>query len=74
MYEALYLTQTEVELFTIIEDELLLALPLVAKHPAKECKITVGARRGVPKGEGAQKNKSSHPFAELEKLKSKKRG
>jgi uncharacterized protein len=76
MYEALYFTQPEVELLKIIEDELLLALPLVLKHPAKECigapdfaKLRRGEQHAVPDSE---QKKRSHPFAELEKL--KKRG
>jgi len=73
VYEDLYLAQPELALLNIIEDELLLALPLVPKHPAKKCvgasRLSPGQAHAVP--ENAQ-DKSLHPFAELEKL--KKRG
>lgn len=68
-YEALYLIQPEIEiaLLNIIEDEILLALPLVPKHSAKKCTT----KKVLPssKIEDAQKTKSSHPFAALKKLK-----
>lgn len=73
VYEALYLTQPELALLNIIEDEILLALPLVPKHPAKKCvgafPPSRGQARAVPKD---AQDKSSHPFAKLEKF--KKRG
>ena len=66
-YEALYLTQAEVDLLTVIEDELLLALPLVPKHGAKNC---VPATRG---SDDVNEEKHSHPFAKLAELKKRKK-
>ena len=64
-YEALYLAQAEVDLLTIIEDELLLALPLAPRHPAKECKGKTF--------QDVQKEERPHPFAKLAELKLKKK-
>lgn len=66
-YEALYLTQAEVDLLTIIEDELLLALPLAPKHNAKEC---AAAMRGATE---VCEEERPHTFAKLAELKSKKK-
>lgn len=66
-YEALYLTQAEADLLTIIEDELLLALPLVPKHNAKDCAAAI---RGIT---NVGEEKRPHPFAKLAELKKRKK-
>lgn len=66
-YEAFYLTRAEVDLLTIIEDELMLALPLAPKHNAKEC---TAAMRGATE---VHEEKRPHPFAKLAEFKSKKK-
>ncbi|MGD9153545.1 MAG: YceD family protein [Gammaproteobacteria bacterium] len=66
-YEALYLTQAETDLLTIIEDELLLALPLVPKHNAKDC---AAAMLGIT---NVGEEKRPHPFAKLAELKKRKK-
>lgn len=66
-YEALYLAQAEVDLLTIIEDELLLALPLVPKHNVKDCMAAVRDTANV------DEEKRPHPFAKLAELKKRKK-
>ncbi|MGD9108060.1 MAG: YceD family protein [Gammaproteobacteria bacterium] len=67
VYEALYLTQVEVDLSTIIEDELLLALPLVPKHNAKDCATAIQGTADM------NEEKRPHPFAKLAELKKRKK-
>lgn len=50
-----------VEIASLVEDELLLALPIVARHAALECPAEPAARREEPRSE--------NPFAVLTKLK-----
>jgi len=69
-YEALYLIQPEVDLLTIIEDELLLTLPLVPKHKKGDCKAKPILQADIEEG---QKTERPHPFAELATLKSQLR-
>ena len=61
-YEPLMLVEDTVSLLDLIEDELLLALPIAALHDNKKCHAS--AETG--KLSDIKKNK---PFAELEKLK-----
>ncbi len=65
-YEPLYLTEQEVKLPDLIEDELILALPLVAKHKETDCPTKVDVAKDN------QKTETTKPFANLaEKLKRK---
>ncbi len=67
-YESLYLTAQEVKLQNIIEDELILALPLVAKHLGKDCQVKIEKVKETPK------TTKSRPFEDLaEKLNKLKR-
>ena len=40
-FEALWVEQMEMDLLSIIEDELLLAMPMVALHPSAECPVRI---------------------------------
>ncbi len=65
-YEPLLLDESEsVSLKTVVEDELLLALPLVALHDPSECRATEVLRRLRPE-EGAREGR--RPFAGLAEL------
>jgi len=59
-YDVLYVLDEEVNLLEMIEEELLLVLPLIPKHDKKECKIVLSddSKRG-----GLMEK--SHPFARL---------
>lgn len=61
-YEPLMLVEDTVSLPDLIEDELLLALPIAALHDNEKCHASAETGKRADKG----KNK---PFAELEKLK-----
>ena len=61
-YEPLMLVEDSVALLDLIEDELLLALPIAALHDNENCHASTEAK----KLSDIEKNK---PFAELEKLK-----
>lgn len=64
-YDPLVLDSQSLSLTTLIEDELILALPIVAMHPETECanRMTTGTAN-----DGADK---PHPFAALAQLKGK---
>lgn len=65
-YEALTLTKTPVSLITLIEDELILALPIVAKHtvcPSNEFEMS--------ESELENNHLQNNPFHVLSSLKSK---
>lgn len=68
-YEPLILEEDVVSLASIIEEELLLNLPLVAKHPPKECAIKL---QKSSENEDNEPTKKPNPFQVLERLKSKK--
>ncbi|RUO36553.1 23S rRNA accumulation protein YceD [Aliidiomarina sanyensis] len=66
-YEAAELNELgEVLLHPLVEDELLVALPLVAKHTEQECKIKSDA---MSWGELPAEAEKKNPFAVLQKLK-----
>jgi len=64
-YEALIYPNEQISLLEFVEDELLLMLPLVAKHCEKDCTIDLPSERNMVNS-AAQKDS---PFAELAKLK-----
>lgn len=65
-YEPLVIDSAELSLVTLVEDELLLALPIVVMHPADECPVTVTVADKQP----VVVEKIS-PFAGLAQLKGK---
>lgn len=68
-YEVLTLTSTQVQLITIIEDELILALPIVAKHtvcPSNEYQL--------PDSLAEHNTFSNNPFHVLSQLKIENQG
>lgn len=65
-YEGLVLESRSIPLIRIVEDELLLALPIVAMHTEPECRPDMQAEQ--PAGEDVQ-GKAPNPFAVLERLK-----
>ncbi len=65
-YEPLLLDETEaVALGALIEDELLLALPIVALHDREDCAMKVAAAESAP---GAVEEETHRPFAGLADL------
>jgi len=67
-YDAVIVTEEEISLVELIEDELLLNVPTVAKHEAGECKVK---ENHWSYGEEVKVTKSAanNPFAELADLK-----
>ncbi len=63
-FEPLWVDREEMNLFSIIEDELLLALPLVAMHPPAQCPAWVEPEQASHQVEGDRAN----PFAVLAAL------
>ena len=61
-YEPLMLIEDTVSLIDLIEDELLLALPIAALHDNEKCHASTETDK-------LSENEKSKPFAELEKLK-----
>ncbi len=63
-FEPLWVEQTEMDLMSIIEDELLLALPLVAMHPPAQCPAWI-----EPEAVGEQaESDRTNPFSVLAAL------
>lgn len=60
-YEAVLLHDHQLRVAEVIEDELLLGLPLVPKHPSGECE-------GLPETQPADRE-SHNPFSSLEQFK-----
>lgn len=67
-YEALVVGDEPVQLTGVIEDELILALPIIARHRPEECPAGERTNASAPEPEAGA---ASHPFAILEKLKTK---
>ena len=67
-YEPLVLDSSTLSLTTLVEDELLLALPIVAMHPDSECSIETPVSADDDKDDIPGK---PHPFASLAQLKGK---
>ena len=65
-YDPLVLDTQSLSLTTLIEDELLLALPIVAMHPESEC-----SNRMMADLDDAHTADKPHPFAVLAQLKGK---
>lgn len=71
-YEALFVPQGEMALVDIIEDELLLVLPLVPKHADKNCAYEMlDLMRTKLTMQMSNENTQINPFAKLAKLKQK---
>lgn len=70
-YEPLVVGEDSLDLYEMVEDEILLSLPFVNYHEPAECK---GKQRFStnPKSEGEVKAAKENPFGVLEKLKSNK--
>ena len=64
-FEALMVGERPIPLAQIVEDELILGLPLVPMHPEQACKVVKDY--GVDAGEGA--DQSANPFGVLATLK-----
>jgi len=67
-YEPLVLDSATLSLTTLVEDELLLTLPIVAMHPESECSVRTPVSSEVNTGKVTEK---PHPFAALAQLKGK---
>jgi len=67
-YDPLLLSAPEIELWPLIEQELLLSLPIVATHPEGECKVDSSYQA---KDDELQQDKPN-PFAVLAELKNQK--
>lgn len=67
-YEPLFITDEHIVLRDVIEDELLLALPIVAMHAAGTCE------QAVVQGDEPAPVKKENPFAVLQELKPRLRG
>jgi uncharacterized protein len=65
-YDPLLVTEEHVALLTTIEDELLLNLPLVTLHDAKDCEVKLPEKY---KQEDIVQTQKPNPFAVLNKLK-----
>lgn len=65
-YEPLLLDGKPLFLRDVIEDEMLLALPIVPRHPAEACEARLQAGEAETEQEG---DKRSNPFASLAELK-----
>jgi len=66
-YDPLVLEQAEISLLKVIEDELLLVMPIVARHPAGQCQATPASGELQ---EDMVEERRENPFAVLAKLKS----
>ncbi|MDH5230668.1 MAG: YceD family protein [Gammaproteobacteria bacterium] len=71
--EPLLLTSSDMPLNDIIEDELLLAIPLGQTHPQGECEIAYNETSLKSLAEAKQPSKSQQAFAVLSQLKHSKR-
>jgi uncharacterized protein len=60
-FEGIVVGTEPTDLHALVEEELLLALPLVPRHPDGECRIAQDAQQDVPRHPGAREN----PFAAL---------
>ena len=67
-YDPLLLEAPEVELLPLVEQELMLSLPIVAKHPEGECSVSSSYQA---KDEELEQSKPN-PFAVLAELKNQK--
>lgn len=67
-YDPLLLSEPEIELWPLVEQELMLSLPIVATHPENECEIDTSYQ---DKDAELQQDKPN-PFAVLAKLKNQK--
>lgn len=77
-YEPLVVPDADISVATLVEDELILALPVVAMHEIEACpqsKAFLGSRAGLKEGpdeigpEGESTPKRENPFAVLAELK-----
>ncbi|NIP71652.1 MAG: DNA-binding protein [Gammaproteobacteria bacterium] len=67
-YEPLVAGDEPIQLAGVIEDELILAMPIIARHRLEECPASERASASVS---GPEAGADSHPFAILKKLKTK---
>ena len=67
-YEAIVLDSDELDLFALVEDELIVSTPYISYHPEGECKPSGPTEYLTP--EQSTEAKADNPFAILEKLKS----
>ena len=68
-YEPLLVNEPTVSLLEMIEDELLLSLPLVIRHEESECQLKQEYSNGATDD---HEGPAEHPFAVLEQLKKQK--
>ena len=71
-YEPLLVANTVVELSAIVEDEILLGIPIVTKHAPENCAVAVSYN--IADGEEPITNEKVNPFKVLADLKINKRG
>ncbi len=67
-YEPVVLARSELKLGDLVEDELLLALPMIPKHEREDCQPRLGGDKGHDDESPAREN----PFAVLAQLKEHK--
>lgn len=58
-----------VTLGTLVEDELLLAMPMVPMHPIDRCPARERVQSPAPAGAGSEEKKRANPFSVLGRLK-----
>jgi len=68
-YEPLVVDAPPISVADVIEDELMLALPIVAMHPWEECPASHRVSDGLGEGSGAD---AKNPFAVLANMRSTK--
>ncbi len=68
-YEPLIVETGSVSVAAIVEDELILALPIIARHPELEaCSAQVPLVKGLRQDEGEAPKERVNPFSVLGKL------
>lgn len=67
-YDPLLLSESELELWQMVEEELILCLPISATHPKGECGLVDGYNDSAEQDEGAEEQ-VPNPFQVLQQLK-----
>ncbi len=70
-YDPLLLSESELDLWQMVEEELILCLPISATHPKGECGLVDGYSDSAEQDEGSQEQ-VPNPFQVLQQLKDKK--
>lgn len=71
-YAEVWIEERQLNLVTLVEDELLLSLPVIAKHQGAECELDSNSEQLLTsslENHGEQATTKANPFAVLEQLK-----